>query len=64
MTKTRHSCKRFGQKVVAETTNAASKRIGETIKMENTVKNHAKVLEPTDSVDEGHKTGLTSCRTR
>ena len=44
-------------------TNAASKRIGETIKMENTVKNHLKVLEPTDSVDEGRKTGLTSCQT-
>jgi hypothetical protein len=26
----------------------------------NTVKNHVKVLDLTDSVDEGHKTGLTS----
>lgn len=31
--------------------------------MENMVKNHVKVLDPTDLVDEGHKTGLTSCQT-
>jgi len=59
----KHSRKGFGQKIVAETTNAASKRIGERIKMKNMVKNHVKVLDPTDSVDEGRKTGLTSRRT-
>ena len=41
-------------------TNAASKRIGERIKMKKTVKNHVKVLDPTELVDEGRKSGLTS----
>jgi len=59
----KHSRKGFGQKIVAKTMNAASKRIGERIKMKNMVKNHVKVLDPTDSVDEGRKTGLTSRRT-
>jgi hypothetical protein len=53
----------FGWRIVAEKTNAASKRIGERIKIKNTVKNHVKVLDPTDLVDEGRKTGLTSRRT-
>jgi hypothetical protein len=48
---------------VAEKTKAARKRIGERMKMKNTVKNHVKVLDPTDSVDEGRKPGLTSRRT-
>jgi len=45
---------------VAEKMKAARKRIGERIKMKNTVKNHVKVLDLTDSVDEGRKPGLTS----
>jgi hypothetical protein len=57
-----HSRKRFGHRIVAEKTNTARKRIGERIKMKNTVKNHVKVLDATDSVDEGCKTGLTSRR--
>ena len=59
----KHLCKRFGWRIVAEKTNAASKRIGKRIKIKNTVENHVKVLDLTDSVDEGHKTGLTSHRT-
>lgn len=58
----KHSRKRFGQKIKAEMLNAESARIGDRIKMKNTVKNHVKALDPTDSVDEGRKTGLTSRR--
>ena len=39
---------------------AESKKIGKRIKMKNTVKNHVKVLDVIDSVDEGCKTGQTS----
>ena len=56
-------CKKFGWRIVAEKMNAASKWIGERIKIKNTVKNHVKVLDLTDSVDEGCKTGLTSRQT-
>ena len=49
--------------IVAEMTNVARKRIGETIKIKKTVKNHVKVLDPTELVDEGCKSGLTSHRT-
>ena len=31
--------------------------------MENMVKNHVKVLDPTELVNEGRKSGLTSCQT-